>query len=550
MGENATIGTKSLQEQYSSDINLLVQAWNQIRAKESKASLIEFHSHLAQLSQAYQFASLNRLEQLLVAMMISCANAIKGKCSILNSFKQIDASIKQLVGTSKLAMDPFLLQEIASTDDIPKPQDSAPQDGRRAIKVAVIDDNALVAGAIKLVLEQFAYEAQSFHSICEFERAQINYTPDVILLDVCMPDRTQSLVFEFAKKARAAGMKVISCSSLFNFETRLQAVRAGIDEYIVKPVNPYQLVEKIGRALKQSVNRKHQIVLLDDQDSICEFYEAVFSQAEVDFHYFTKAESFISALDHLKPDLFLLDKSMPNVSGFEVAKMIRQDARFDFTPIVFLTADDDLNTKLIALAHGGDDLILKATPAPMVLEQVMTRLKNAVSIKSFVSRDALTGVLNHAEIMEAVSQQISIGKRQKQSCGLCLIDIDFFKQVNDNFGHATGDIVLNGFGKLLKYSIRETDFVGRYGGEEFIILFINCDVQQATQKLNVIREACQDMRFVQGNPNVQVTFSGGVVALEGFSSLARAISEADKLLYAAKKGGRNKIVASNINLNS
>jgi diguanylate cyclase (GGDEF)-like protein len=123
-----------------------------------------------------------------------------------------------------------------------------------------------------------------------------------------------------------------------------------------------------------------------------------------------------------------------------------------------------------------------------------------------------------------------------------MLDVDHFKQVNDKYGHSTGDLVLNGLGQLLKSSLRDTDFVGRYGGEEFLLLFIDCSKEQALIKMNSILETCSKMQFVQSKPELRVYFSAGVVALEQYSVLSEAISEADRLLYLAKHAGRNQIV--------
>jgi diguanylate cyclase (GGDEF)-like protein len=300
-------------------------------------------------------------------------------------------------------------------------------------------------------------------------------------------------------------------------------------------------VEKITRALKRDVSKSYQIILLDDQESMGEFYKAVFSQVNVDFHFFTSAEALLETMDCLQPDLFLLDRVMPSVNGLEVAAMIRQESKFDFSPIVFLTADERIDTKLNVLDYGADDLIIKTTPAPLVVEQVMARLERAAFIRSFVSKDPLTGVLNHGQIVEVVNHQMQLNKRHKTESTLALIDVDLFKNVNDTYGHSAGDMVLNGIGQLLKSAVRETDYVGRYGGEEFVILFVNCNVKQAYQKLESIREKCVNMHFVHDKPQIKVTFSGGLVALEDYEALQLAMGEADRLMYAAKEAGRNQL---------
>lgn len=534
--------SSAVQQQYKTDLKALIGAWSRARLSQSKTALKGFQTKLIGTSEDYEAHPLHALHQILQTMQDSCESGMQGENSIKKTATDIDWLMNQLIRSNQIDPDPFLSTSSANDTHFLKNSQPMARNTHSNIKVAVIDDEASVGGAMCLMLEQFAYKTSLYDSIFAFEQSLNHGAPDIVLLDICMPNVTQQAVFEFAQQLNKRGIKVITCSSLFSFETRLQAVRAGVSDYAVKPINPYILVEKISKALKRNVSNAYQIVLLDDQESMGEFYQAVFSQVNVDFHFFQKAESLIAALEFLQPDLFLLDKVMPTVNGLEVAEMIRQDAKFDFAPIVFLTADEQLDTKLKVLAHGGDDLIAKTTPAPIVLEQVLARLERSAFIKSFVSKDPLTGVLNHGQIMEAANHQLRLNKRHQHHCALALVDVDFFKNVNDNYGHSAGDMVLNGLGQLLKASVRETDYVGRYGGEEFVILFVDCDAQQANQKLNSIREKCAKMRFVQDKPEILIRFSGGLVALQDFSSLPKAISEADKLLYLAKENGRNQII--------
>ena len=505
---------------------------------------------LNQTSQDYSPYALYALHQILQTMELACAHGISGAQSKSKTSSDIDWLMNQLIRSSKLDPDPFLDEASTRASFIDQMSRQYPlgcggdQHKHRPIKIAIIDDERSVGNFLKLTLEQFAFQVSYYESISEFEVSLKRATPDLVLLDIVMPRVTTDQVFLFAKQIAQRGIKVIACSSLFNFETRLSAVRAGVSDYAVKPINAYSLVEKISRSLRRNLNKVYQIVLLDDQESMGEFYKAVFSQVDVDFHFFTNAESLIEAMEHLQPDLFLLDRMMPSVNGLEVAAMIRQDAKFDFSPIVFLTADEQLDTKLKILASGADDLIAKNTPAPLVLQQVLARLERASFIKSFVSKDPLTGVLNHGQIVEVANHQMRMNKRSESNCALVLLDVDHFKNVNDSYGHASGDLVLNGLGQLLLNSVRDTDYVGRYGGEEFVLMFVDCNVEQAAKKVDRIRKTCSSMQFVQDKPEIKISFSAGVVALEEFDVLSKAVSEADRLLYVAKQSGRNQIAVS------
>jgi len=528
-----------LSTKYSADLKLLVSGWSQARVNKTEKDINEFQILLSNIAQNYSMYALNSLHQMFHTMQTACLKGINKKTTVAKTISDIDWLMNQLIRSNKLIPDPFLLQSNNNKSFLSKQTKSTFT--HEPMKIAIIDDERSVGMALSAILKQFALKVQYFNSINDFEDSLIEDIPDLVLLDIVMPNVNNEQVFAYARQLVDRGIKVISCSSLFSFETRLRAVRAGVSDYVVKPVNPYSLVEKITRALKRDVNKSYQIILLDDQESMGEFYKAVFSQVNVDFHFFTSAESLLSAMESLQPDLFLLDRVMPSVNGLEVAAMIRQESKFDFSPIVFLTADERIDTKLNILDYGADDLIVKTTPAPLVLEQVMARLERSAFIRSFVSKDALTGVLNHGQIVEVVNHQMQLNKRQQTENTLALIDVDLFKNVNDTYGHSAGDMVLNGIGQLLKSAIRETDYVGRYGGEEFVILFVNCNVEQAYIKLNIIREKCEKMNFVHDKPQIKVTFSGGLVALDAYEALPLAMSDADRLMYVAKEAGRNQL---------
>ncbi|WP_395338627.1 diguanylate cyclase [Ningiella sp. W23] len=528
-------------EQYKQDLKRLVQSWSVARVSKKSKDLTSFRNTVSEVAQSYASFPLFTLHEMLQSMQSTCERGMSGQYSSVRTKADIDWLMNQLIRSNKLTPDP-ILSESDENEELLLDRKTQPAYGPQSIvKVAIIDDEKSVGGLLKAMLEQFSFDVSYFESTADFEISLQQTQPDLVLLDITMPAISTEQVFDFAQQLVQRNIKVITCSSLFNFETRLHAVRAGVSDYAVKPVNVYSLVEKITRSLKRQVNQNYQIVMLDDQVSMGEFYQAVFSHVNVDFHFFQQAEELLDAIEHLQPDLFLLDRIMPSVNGLEVASMIRQDPKFDFSPIVFLTADEQLDTKLNILAHGADDLIAKNTPTPLVLKQVMARLERSAFIKSFVSKDPLTGVLNHGQIVEAANHQLRLHKRHPTPCVLALIDVDHFKDVNDSHGHSAGDLVLNGLGQLLQSSVRETDLVGRYGGEEFVILFVDCELAQAHKKLDAIRERCTKMHFVQHKPSIAISFSGGLVDLSEHKELPPAISEADRLLYLAKESGRNQI---------
>ncbi len=154
--------------------------------------------------------------------------------------------------------------------------------------------------------------------------------------------------------------------------------------------------------------------------------------------------------------------------------------------------------------------------------------------------DILTGINNRAYFMEALTQKIDESKRYGKNFSLCLLDIDFFKNVNDQYGHLAGDTVLKQFSRLLKREVRTSDIVARYGGEEFIIIFTEATLVSAMQICERIRIAVMSETFdIEG---LKITISGGVVAYHGETE-AMLLKRVDDLLYLAKREGRNRLVS-------
>jgi diguanylate cyclase (GGDEF)-like protein len=408
--------------------------------------------------------------------------------------------------------------------------------------IVIIDDQLSVAQSLAKTLEDFALNVRYFTSIDDFKKIQKDNEVDLVLLDIVMPSVTEKQVFDFAKELVISGIKVISCSSTFRFESRLLAVRAKVSDYVVKPINTYVLVEKIGRALSLQQNRRYQMVIVDDQKNMGTFYKAMLEQVGCDVLFFASAKELFDSLDDLMPDMFLLDMMMPEVDGLEVAQMIRQEHKFDFAPILFITADEQIENRLAAIDAGADDVIIKSIAVKTITHQILTRLSRASKVRAFVAKDALTGVLNHSQIVERANQTIRATQRTKSKATIVVIDVDHFKRVNDTHGHVVGDKVLCALGQLLANSVRETDIVGRYGGEEFVIVFDDCNIDDAANKAQLIKDVFGNMKFSSNIGDFKVTFSAGVVDLTAFEKVMPAIAAADKALYKAKSDGRNKVI--------
>jgi diguanylate cyclase (GGDEF)-like protein len=251
------------------------------------------------------------------------------------------------------------------------------------------------------------------------------------------------------------------------------------------------------------------------------------------------------------PDLVMLDVVMPHVDGYKLAQILKSEGRF--VPIVLLTALDDLESKRRGLAAGADEFLTK----PVKALELQIRLTSMLRIKrlaaeleaanakltAFASTDALTQVPNRRVLSERLAFEFVRAARYSLSLSCLLIDIDFFKKVNDTFGHPAGDKVLVEVAAALQRTVRVTDMVGRYGGEEFMVILpqtTGADARIAAERLR--RAVATRPRKSAELP--EVTISIGISSLEppGASSVDELVTGADKALYRAKATGRNRVV--------
>ena len=246
------------------------------------------------------------------------------------------------------------------------------------------------------------------------------------------------------------------------------------------------------------------------------------------------------------PDLVLLDWLLPGLDGIDVLRRIRKLAQGSYVYTVMLTAKSQKQDRMKAMEAGADDYLAKPVdPAELRSRIVVGKriLDLQQSLRFAATHDFLTTLLNRSEILAALEREVSRGARDDKPASIILADIDHFKKVNDSLGHAAGDEVLKEVSRRLKADLRPYDLVGRYGGEEFLVILPGCNLSNGTKRADDIRKlvAAQPIKTADGS--VTTTVSMGVTATDAsrYCTPAEFLHEADVSLYAAKKNGRNRV---------
>jgi two-component system, cell cycle response regulator len=254
------------------------------------------------------------------------------------------------------------------------------------------------------------------------------------------------------------------------------------------------------------------------------------------------------------PPMAILDWVMPCLTGPEVCRKVRETRREPYTYILLLTSKNTKDEIVEGLDSGADDYIVK----PFDQQELLVRLRAGKRIidlqlslmeareelREKANKDLLTMLPNRSAIGSTLEQEIARCHRDRRTVGIILLDIDHFKKVNDTFGHFAGDAVLRETASRLRGSMRPYDQVGRYGGEEFLAVLPNCDMEQATNQGERMRQRLQEAKMlVDDGTEIPVTASFGVT----ISDLSERspdvfVRVADEALYRAKAGGRNCVV--------
>jgi diguanylate cyclase (GGDEF)-like protein len=272
-----------------------------------------------------------------------------------------------------------------------------------------------------------------------------------------------------------------------------------------------------------------------------------------------EALALYSAFD---PELVLLDISMPEMDGFEVASEIRQRYKADWIPIIFLSSHEEPEMIAKAIDAGGDDYLVKPVNkivlqsklvAMQRIAQMRRELKQASSqleeanraLQHQANEDGLTKLFNRRYMDEKLTELIQWHGRHKMPLSLILMDVDHFKAFNDNYGHTEGDQCLISIAQFLDVMfIRSGDYVGRYGGEEFVILLSLSDPASAEENASRVLEGIVSLNIPHEYSQTadRVTLSLGVYSTipTGTESVNELYERADKLLYQAKRNGRNQ----------
>jgi two-component system, cell cycle response regulator len=253
------------------------------------------------------------------------------------------------------------------------------------------------------------------------------------------------------------------------------------------------------------------------------------------------------------PKLIVLDWVMPGMDGIELCRSIREREAPYYQYILMASSRSEMKSVVHALESGADDCIAKPFEEAelkariTVAQRILTLQDDLITaheeLRVQAMKDPLTGLWNRAAFQELFEVELQRAARAATHVGLLLLDVDHFKVINDTHGHRTGDEVLRAVAQVLKHNVRLYDFVGRFGGEEFLIAVPGCESAALREHVERVRTAVEAMKVKVGDAEIRITVSIGVtVSSQENADFDAILGVADAAMYRAKDAGRNRAV--------
>lgn len=412
-------------------------------------------------------------------------------------------------------------------------------------RVLIVDRDAEFRGRIVALARQQLIEVVEAEDAAQAMVQARLRPPDCAVLEMDGPG-TEALARELRGLPGCEVLPLAFTSVLAPIESRVAAAHAGASLFLVKPIDGAGFQHAIDHLLSIPRRKRPRVLVVDDDSDFAAQVAAVLAPAGIATHHLADPLRILETLEEIEPDLVLLDSIMPGMNGLDVCRMLRTTPRWQDLPVLFVTVEVGVDVRLAAFKAGVDDYLAKPVMGPELLARAQVRIERAKLMRERMSTDVLTGLMLRRSFVEAAGARLAEARRHKRPLSLALVDVDRFKLINDRHGHIAGDGVLAGIGRLLACRLRAEDLRGRWGGEEFALLFAGAASDTMASVLERLRVELGQIEFRSGDgSSFHVSFSAGLADLgpDG-STLEELLAAADRRLYAAKRAGRARVMAS------
>jgi diguanylate cyclase (GGDEF)-like protein len=345
-----------------------------------------------------------------------------------------------------------------------------------------------------------------------------------------------------ALRARFSASTLLTHRLPTDFDSLRSALTAGSDYCFAQSTPTSTMLAKIIELCGNQEEPPYRALVVEDSPTASRSIQRTLAMCGVETHAISKPHEVLDCLARFQPDLILMDMFMPGCTGVEATRVIRQHPEYLSLPIVYLSGDTHVPMQIEAMRLGGDHFLTKPFNPVVLNAIVQSKIERYRALRRAMLNDSLTGLYNHSTSKGKLATAIQLATSEQQPLAVAMIDIDHFKKINDSYGHQTGDQVIRSLAWFLRQRLRKSDLIGRYGGEEFLLVLPAADAEQALEVLDRIRRDFSLIKHPFNETWFNVTLSCGLTQLQAPSSAEALIKQADEALYAAKRGGRNRVV--------
>ncbi len=402
--------------------------------------------------------------------------------------------------------------------------------------ILVIEDSPLVLRILEVMFRREADLEPVFCATLADAEVLLETSASLFfaaIVDLNLPDAPNGESVDLVMKYH---LPCIVLSGSYNEQRRDELLLKGVVDYVLKESQySYEYAFRLLHRLER--NREVKILIADDSAATRTYIRHILTPQGFQI---TEADDGDEALRILQEqvdiDLLIVDHSMPGTSGFELVKLLRQKLRRSELVIIGLSADTKGSLSALFIKHGADDFLRK----PFCSEELNCRVTFSLerrdmvrALKKVALFDSLTGIHNRRAFYEQGAQLIERAKKVQKAVSVAMLDLDFFKRINDDYGHASGDTALKLFSAELQQTFPK-DLTGRLGGEEFALLTSD-DSATLVERLDELRRRCAALHYAPNSP--PLSFSAGVYESQS-ADLEQFLHQADQRLYQAKREGR------------
>ncbi len=421
--------------------------------------------------------------------------------------------------------------------------------GGRALgrsEIVIIDESQTDLSLLCKLVEEGGMTFRTARTMAAGINEVVKEMPDGLIVEIPLPDGDAYELVEHVRTLPGGDdIAIVIVSKQTGFLDKVRSIHCGADAHFEKPVDMKAMLRRMRYLLDKRRQEAPRILSVEDDPDQAAFIRAFLESAGYQVRTCTDPKNFDSFISSFNPDLVLLDVMLPGMTGYELARYLRQDERHATLPVVFLTTQGNIEARIEAARSGGDDHLVKPVPPALLLSSVSARLERSRFLQTLLHKDGLTNLLNHSSFMEQAQVTIAQQKRKANFTALILIDVDNFRHINERHGYPGGDKVLVALSLLLRKRLRQSDIIGRYGGDEFGIIAEGIDEQEAlTLAARLIADFAATAHSTPLHAGFFASCSAGISVLDSKTmDLEKWVQSAFSALSAAKQSGRNCAMA-------